>query len=611
MRPAARVRNFYLYPALILCSLWLARTEVMRAEQLPVTRYTTEDGVAHDHIEALFRDSRGFLWLCTADGLSRFDGSSFTTYGTKDGLPSAYVNNMMESRGGIYWIATNGGLARLNPYAASQAGTDSPDATGRNGGVNNLRKLFVAYRVSEDPVSNRVDSLYEDRNGQVWVGTDGGLFRLMMDGESVRFERFELEPEPEQNRQIEIWQLIEDSEGSLWIATSRGVYRRLPDGRLIHYSIHPTEGTDYVWALLIDEAGRLWVGSRTGLMIIKPEPASSLSTEREGGLKLMTGNRETEGAASQGAPLRLPEAAGEARWYTTEDGLAYNYVRSFATGADGHIWMATRRGGVTEFDGKSFRSYSKSHGVTERADRVAFDTDGNLWIGSNSEGVMRVARNGFLSYREADGLGSADIISGFAGQSGELYFISDKWHVNRFDGTRFTAVRPLLPEQITGSSTHRQGILRDSAGEWWVSTAEGLYRFPSVNRLEDLARTPPKAVYTKREGLADSNISRLFEDSRGDIWISTYTGAVTLTRWERSTNVFHLYAEAEGMPPLNWVNAFAEDSAGNLWMGMHNGGLARFRQGRLQFFGESDGVPGGLVFSLYLDSKGRLWIANR
>lgn len=583
----------------------------MRAEQLPVTRYTTEDGVAHDRVEALVRDSRGFLWLCTADGLSRFDGSSFTTYGTKDGLPSAYVNNMMESRGGTYWIATNGGLARMNPYATSEPTTVSRSDAVQNGGVNNLRRLFVAYRVSDDPLSNRVDTLYEDRNGQIWVGTDGGLFRLISEGEDVRFERFELEPEPEQNRLIEIWQLVEDAEGSLWIATSRGVYRRLPDGRLIHYSIHPTEGTDYVWALLIGESGRLWAGSRTGLMIIKPEPASSVPPEREGKLKLLAGNIETEGNPPQGARLRLPEAAGEARWYTTEDGLAYNYVRGFATGPDGHIWMATRRGGVTEFDGKSFRTYTKTHGVTERTDKLAFDMDGNLWIGSNYEGVMRVARNGFLSYREADGLGSADIISGFAGKAGELFFISDKWSINRFDGTAFTSVRPLLPEQIMSSGTHMQAILQDSVGEWWVSTAEGLYRFPSVARAEDLARTLPKAVYTKRDGLADSNISRLFEDSRGDIWIGNYTGPVTLTRWERSTGTFHLYTEAEGMPHLNWVNTFAEDSAGNLWMGMHNGGLARFRQGRLQFFGEAEGVPPGLVLSLYPDSRGRLWIANR
>lgn len=607
MRPTVRIRReLYLQTALILCSLLFAGTMATRAEQLPVTLYSTADGLAHDRIERIVRDSRGFLWFCSADGLSRFDGSSFTTYGTKDGLPSAYVNNILESRGGVYWVATNGGLARLNPYAAPHASADEQSVIRQNGGpVNNLRKLFIPYRVSDDPTSNRVNTLYEDSQGVMWMGTDGGFFRLHLEGEKVRFEPMALEPEPERNRLIDVWQVVEDAEGSLWVATGRGLYRRLPDGRVVHYAVHPTEGTDYVWALLMDDSGRLWAGSRTGLMIIRPEPAYSVSSEREGKLNVLSNNRDESGA------LLLPAAAGEARWYTTEDGLAYNYVRSFARSSEGHIWMATRRGGVTEFDGKSFRSYGRGEGVTERADELAFDREGNLWIGSNYEGVMRVARNGFLSYREADGLGSTEVLSGLVGRSGELYFISDKWYINRFDGTGFKAVRPLLPGHITRSSAHRQAILQDREGEWWVATAEGLYRFPATSRLEDLARTPPKAVYTKGSGLADSNISRLFEDSRGDIWISTYTGPVTLTRWERSTGVFHLYTEADGMAPLNWVNAFAEDRAGNVWMGMHNGGLMRYIRGRLEFFPESEEVPGGLVLGLYLDSLGRLWIANR
>ncbi|MCA1557835.1 MAG: histidine kinase, partial [Acidobacteria bacterium] len=430
-----------------------------------------------------------------------------------------------------------------------------------------------------------------------------------LDGERITFERVELERDPEQNRLIDIWQLVEDPEGSLWIATGRGIYRRLPDGRMIHYSVHPTGGTDYVWALLFDDDGRLWAGSRSGLMVIKPEAAASIVSAGEGSLRILTGNRAK--AASKNSPLLLPDNPGEARWYTTDDGLAYNYVRSFARSVDGHIWMATRRGGVTEFNGTHFRSYGKAQGVMERADELAFDREGNLWIGSTSEGALRIARNGFLSYREADGLSSTDMVSAFENQAGDLFFISDKWLINRFNGTGFTSVRPRLPAHLVNSSARQQVIIQDRAGEWWVATPEGLYRYRAVQRFEDLASTAPVAVYTKADGLADNNISRIFEDSRGDIWISSYTPPLTLTRWERSTQTFHLYTEADGMPPLNWANAFAEDRAGNLWMGMHNGGLMRFREGRFEFFGEPEGVPGGLVLSLYLDGAGRLWIANR
>jgi two-component sensor histidine kinase len=127
-----------------------------------------------------------------------------------------------------------------------------------------------------------------------------------------------------------------------------------------------------------------------------------------------------------------------------------------------------------------------------------------------------------------------------------------------------------------------------------------------VKRLEDLAHVPPKALYTTREGLADNYISRLFEDSNGDIWISSFHPPVMLTRWERATESFHRYSDQDGLPSSNWANAFAEDRAGNLWLGLHNGGLARRRNGRFEVFDAAEGVPMGLGQGLFLDTKGSL-----
>src|ERR1700724_3648233 len=78
-----------------------------RAERLPLKTYTVADGLAHDEINKIVRDSRGFLWFCTAEGLSRFDGYGFTNYSTNEGLPHPYVNDLLETRTGEYWLATN------------------------------------------------------------------------------------------------------------------------------------------------------------------------------------------------------------------------------------------------------------------------------------------------------------------------------------------------------------------------------------------------------------------------------------------------------------------------------------------------------------------------
>src|ERR1700687_4174162 len=70
------------------------------AEQLPVRTYTTADGLPRDLILRIVRDSHGFLWFCTGDGLSRFNGYEFTNYGVEHGLSNPRVNDLIETRRG-------------------------------------------------------------------------------------------------------------------------------------------------------------------------------------------------------------------------------------------------------------------------------------------------------------------------------------------------------------------------------------------------------------------------------------------------------------------------------------------------------------------------------
>jgi len=89
---------------------------LIRAEQLPIRTYTTADGLGSSFIIRIVRDSKGFLWFCTRDGLSRFDGYRFVTYTMEHGLPNPTINDLLETRDGSHWIATNGGgVSRFNP----------------------------------------------------------------------------------------------------------------------------------------------------------------------------------------------------------------------------------------------------------------------------------------------------------------------------------------------------------------------------------------------------------------------------------------------------------------------------------------------------------------
>jgi signal transduction histidine kinase len=132
---------------------------------------------------------------------------------------------------------------------------------------------------------------------------------------------------------------------------------------------------------------------------------------------------------------------------------------------------------------------------------------------------------------------------------------------------------------------------------------------PAAATLEQTARQPPEAIYGAREGLPNNDVVRLFEDSRGDIWIATRAATPSnLSRWERRTGTIHVIRDGLSVEH-QFPTAFVEDRQGALWIGFEGGGLARYANGRFAIFGSGDGVPPN-VLGLHVDGSGRLWIAS-
>lgn len=116
-----------------------------------------------------------------------------------------------------------------------------------------------------------------------------------------------------------------------------------------------------------------------------------------------------------------------------------------------------------------------------------------------------------------------------------------------------------------------------------------------------------------RDGLGGNIVLSLFEDRRGDIWVSTGEEGRGLARWERATETIHRYTEADGLPSFAAVHpvSYCEDRAGGVWVGFSiGGGLARYRDGRFTCFTSSDGLAEGGIFNLFVDSSERLWVAT-
>jgi len=550
------------------------------AEQLPLQAYTTADGLAHNHINCIRQDSRGFLWFCTDEGLTRFDGYRLTSLTTRDGLPHPWVNDLIETRDGTLWIASDGGVSRFNPKPSSTADP-----------------LFLTYLPDQHPNALRVNALAEDPSGAIWCATYNGLYRLDRSGDKVKLQGVDIGLPGAANEGRLINNVALDRRGALWLAGRTGLYRRLADGRTERYTTRHGLPDDFTEALFQDRSGRWWVATRVGgfcLLAAEPDPSRHVVE----------------------------------RCYSTVDGLPHNDVRSIFQSSDGRMWIGTILG-LSEFSpqaasrgesARTFRNYTVANGLSEQQIyKLAEDRDGNLWIGTRRGGVMKMARRGFISYGEADGFNSGtthhDI---FETTNGELCVLTGTGSgalVQRLRGQRFVATKLNLPPPAGAGNLFLENGFQDHTGEWWLATRHGLIRFPRTTHVEDLARLRPK-LYTMADGLPTNFIDHVYENTAGAVWIATTAvaegGELQLRLWSRPGGGLRAYAadKAGARPVKNGgVTAIAEDPAGDLWLGFRDC-LVRCRGGQFERFFADHGAIQGVLGAIELDRSGRLWVAS-
>lgn len=580
-------KRFSLIACLLLGAL-LGMAGAARSEHLPIKIYTSADGLGSGFIDFLMRDSRGFMWFCTRDGLSRFDGSQFVTYQIGDET-AAGVEAIYEARNGVYWIGTTGGLYRFNPEALS-----TPKVA-RNG-----RPVLDAEFVSPER-----GTLFEDSRGNIWF-TSNGVFLMEEKDGRVSFTKLELNLPSEINNDYEVNRMFEADDGSFWINTSFGLARRLPDARTIFYPYQRAliEG---VTSLMVDKQNRVWLKRGLDLFVIKPEPVEGLSH-----LGLITKRNLTPTSVvplNTDVEINMPAKPGEILQILGNDYFDQWVLKGMYETSDGHIWITTEKD-LFEYDKHVFHRFNADQGLAITMSRMAEDAAGNLWI-SGQTGLVRLDRKGLISYRESDGLSSSRINSIYEDRNGALYTSNGNFFLSKLGGKTFRTVKLAVSPSAKSIWTSRSAFL-DSRGEWWIMTSEGLYRFAAADNFASLGKSKPLAVYTQRDGLKNDSIYQVFEDKRGDLWISTRRTLPEsgLYHWSRADNTLSALTERENFPSRKAASAFAEDNYGNLWFGFYEGGLARYKDGRFTVFSEEDGLSGGVITDLLIDREGRLWVSS-
>ncbi|HEX9962460.1 MAG TPA: two-component regulator propeller domain-containing protein, partial [Pyrinomonadaceae bacterium] len=595
--------------------LLLLTAFVTSAERLPVKIYTSADGLGSSASFNLVRDARGFIWICSRDGLVRFDGYRFITYriGNDDADPAVF--NLLPTRSGVYWVDLNRGT----DYRFIPKSDDSPvEQILQSPAKNDARIPLLTEPLPPDaPLPE-----FEDRAGNLWSANDKGILLLREIDGRMTSEQIELNlpGNPDKGLTKAVFRNSEQADAGFWIGTPWGLARRQPDGKTIHYAINPQNNSDAVLVYAEDKARRIWIARPEGLVVLKTDAFSELTdlddfTSRRARVK--------PGVFSPDGQAQLPEQPDEAAVFSFADILARDpknaaqadYLKpeiySMICASDGRLWI-TGNYGLLVFDGKRFHQYTTEQGLaTNTVASVVEDNEGHIWL-TTYGGLHRINPKGLTTYDKSDGLENERIHSIYEDRGGQLNVVSGNFNVSRLqpDGA-FKMVRPQLP---AGSSMTwlSNAALLDSRGDWWVITQNGVYRYTDESRVEDLNNKPPAAVYNKTNGLLGDNTMRVFEDSKGDLWLSTWITSkpAGMTRWRRETGQFEHFTKENGLPEPGSAAGFAEDKAGNFWFGFTDGGgIVRFRDGRFTLLDEPNAPKAG-VTNIFRDKSGRLWIAT-
>lgn len=384
--------------------------------------------------------------------------------------------------------------------------------------------------------------------------------------------------------------ITQDERGNLWIGTGgSGLFRLSPSGDAEHFTKKNGLPDLYVASLLTDRAGRVWVGlsGTGGLALLRSEPDTNSSIVE--------------------------------RALTIKDGLPTGWILSLFQASNGQMWVGTT-GGLCKWQGENKADsvcevyQAKNDLCDTEIWSINEDKDNNLWFGTRC-GTKKLSRYGFTSFTQTDGFNFLSVNSIFENSAGEFFISSNYFggrRVSRFDDDKFVTAKPRLPANVKYMGWGwKQTIWQDRDKMWWIPTGEGLFRFPPLKSFADLERGAAQEI---KMPVAEKQVFRLFEDSRGDIWIATIEGANSLLRWERSANIWHNYSAETGFSDNRIGTAFAEDGSGNLWIATgsdHNdSALVRYRDGQFRVFTQTEGAPLGWTKDLYLDERKRLWLAT-
>lgn len=471
------------------------------------------------------------------------------------------------------------------------------------GGVSVFNgETFDTYDATNGLASNTVRVITQDRNGDIWFGTKGGGI-TRFDG--FTFTNFNTTHGLSHNT---IRAIVEDNEGHLWVGTFGGGITKIEfdptNGEIARLTLfNDRNGLPHnkVRSLLKDSKGNIWIGTDGGLCMYDGKNFQPYSTENG-----LPANRILCLFEDGSKNIWLGTELGAVRFDGTnfitlneEDGLIQNRVRAIAQDGFGNYWFGTKVG-ASRYDGSSFHNFNEEHGLSNaRIRSMIVDAAGNLWIGTYFGGINKYSGNQFIHYTTKDTLTNDQVLSISPTRDGAMW-------VGTFEGADLLSIErgepPVIPQnRAVNSRSGREirDVVEDAYGYTWFATENGLEVLRGTTLLQ----------FNTDTYLPDNSITTLMEERPGVMWIGTEEGVSRFeyTDGNVSANGIKTYSIADGLLGVN-VSTFYQDLSGKIWVGFSDGAITIFEN---DAFLPSD-IPNSPinVIALKADEQGFLWIGT-
>jgi signal transduction histidine kinase/ligand-binding sensor domain-containing protein len=638
-----RQGKFRLFLIYFLFLVFISARSFGQTANIEFDQYTTNQGLSNGYVNAILHDSKGFIWIGTANGLNRFDGITFKTYHSdvKDSttLSGSGVTSLVEDRFGNIWVMTSNGLC-----------------------VYNRKKDIFSRKILQDSVNKFNNSFLNasiiDSKGYLWASSPNlGIFRFKIDENisssitKIHADLFVLdEDDVDHTLKSNVYSFVEDESGTIWAASqSKKLFyfdnqqnaflsKKIDIPEVENFS-NKRKGlfidSDHDFYISIEDNGLVvWNKGKNKFRLYKPNGTNtgpkgkvlSAIAEDNNGL-IWIGDRNSEG-------ISIFDKKTETFSYCQADvfdphSLNTNKINCIYRDRTGTMWVGAIIGVNKYSPGKiKFKRYFSNPNVPGKLSfnntlSFAESKNGDIWVGTDGGGLNKLDRKTgvFSQYKynpsDPNALSSNAVISICEDHEGTLWMGTYHGGLARLKNGKFDAFYPNPTDPYSISDRNVWYVFEDSKQNLWAGTLN--------SGLELLDRkTGHFYHYTTSVGdstsIHNNSIVEIYEDSNQNLYIAGNQGidVINLNAYDFSGSrpdlKFRNLAHQQNRNSLSSSDVYCvtEDNEGNLWFGTLGSGLDKLDPdtGKFTNYSTKDGLPGGSVTSVLVDNLNNLWLAT-